>query len=84
MMSEKWMRCKVANGMFSDEVVITIKVHGGEAASFFVPRDKVQGDGDHNGKVKVRSYNDDSGVWAVVPNDQQTLVPVDSTELVGA
>jgi hypothetical protein len=43
-MSERWLRCIVRKGMFSDEMVVVIKILSGEPVSFFVPRERVAGE----------------------------------------
>jgi len=37
------VRCKVRDGVFSDEVVVEIRYKDGRAASFTVPRSDLQG-----------------------------------------
>lgn len=83
-MSDRWLRCDVRKGMFSDEVVVMIRTTSGEFASFFVPTERVSGHADHQGRVQVRAFTEDSQSWAVVPNDNQSIVPVDESEFVNA
>ena len=83
-MSERWLRCDVRKGMFSDEKVVVIKTTTGDVVSFFVPAERVNGNIDHEGQVKVRFFREDSRAWAVVPNENQTVVAVDESQLVSA
>ena len=78
-MSDKWLRCGVQQGMFSDEMVVVIKTLSGEEVSFFVPKEQVQA-----GKVMVRTFKQGTRAWAVIPNDSQSIIPVDESELAAA
>ena len=82
-MSERWLRCEIRKGMFSDERVIVITTPTGEVAAFFVPREWVEGT-DRDGRVKVRTFKEDSRAWAIVPNESQTIVAVDESQFVNA
>ena len=81
-MAQHWLRCDVRKGMFSDEKVVVIRTQTGEAASFFVPSERVEGPIDQEGRVRVRVFKENSRAWAVVPNENQTVVPVDESQLV--
>ncbi|HET6248588.1 MAG TPA: hypothetical protein VFE47_12880 [Tepidisphaeraceae bacterium] len=81
-MAERWLRCHVRKGMFSDEMVVVIKILSGETASFFVPREWVSGDENREGQVKVRTFMENSHAWAIVPNESQTVVAVDASQLI--
>lgn len=83
-MAERWLRCEVRKGMFSDEMVVVIKVQSGEVASFFVPRESVLGNENQEGRVKVRTFKEKSGALAIVPNESQTVVAVDESQFVNA
>jgi hypothetical protein len=83
-MGERWLRCVVRQGMFSDELVVVIKILSGESASFFVPKERVIGQADQEGQVKVRAFQEDSRAWAVVPNETQTILAVDESQFVNA
>ncbi len=82
-MLERWLRCEVRKGMFSDELVVVITSVTGEATAFFVPRERVEGD-KSDGRVRVRAFSEHSRAWAVVPNETQTVVAVDESQFVGA
>ena len=81
-MSDRWLRCVIRKGMFSDEKTVVIRILSGEDASFFVPREWVQGVEDHEGQVKVRAFHDNSLAWAVVPDETQSIVAVDESQFV--
>ena len=83
-MNELWMRCKVVKGMFSDELTVLVKTLSGDDVSVFVPRDRVQGQVDHEGRVKVRSFESEAKLWAVLPNESQTVIPVEAGQLLMA
>ena len=34
----KWLRCKIAKGMFSDEYTIIVRTRSGENVAVFVPK----------------------------------------------
>ncbi len=83
-MSERWLRCLVRKGMFSDEMVVVIKILSGEPASFFVPREWVTGKEGQEGQVKVRAFSEQSRAWAIVPDESQTILAVDESQFVAA
>lgn len=80
-MSEKWLRCLIQKGMFSDEVVAQY----GDA-SFFVPKSQVVRDaGDsQSGKLRVKSFARDSNWFAVLPTEYQDVISVSESDLAAA
>ena len=78
-MSEEWLRCVVQKGMFSDEQLVLIVTATGESVAFFVPKDQIR-----ENRVRVRSFSENSRRWAVVPNENQSIVAVEDSELVPA
>jgi hypothetical protein len=79
----KWLACKITKGMFSDERTVTVQTATGEAVSAFVPRQAVQGDhGD--GRVKVRVANGTGRLLAVLPDEHQSVVDIDESQLAPA
>jgi hypothetical protein len=82
-MAERWLRCDVVQGMFSDELAIVYSLQG-KKISFFVPKDEVIGGINSEGKVKVRVFHQDNVPWAVLPNENQTVIPIDEADLVPA
>jgi hypothetical protein len=80
-MGERWLLCKIVKGMFSDELAVLVRTTSGEEVSVFVPRDRVQGSVDEEGRVKIRSFEAQSKLWAVLPNETQTVIPVDAGQL---
>ena len=81
-MAEQWLRCSVLKGMFSDELAIVyeFKQNGGkpEKSSFFVPRDKVV---ESEGKVRVRVVRQGDTAWAILPTENQAMIPIDEADL---
>jgi hypothetical protein len=69
--------------MFSDELAVTVRSFDGDH-SYFVPREFVLGDPDHEGRVKVRVFNEGSVLWAILPNENQTALAVPHSDLAAA
>lgn len=80
-MAQFWLRCQVAKGMFSDEVTVIVQSQDGEEISAFVPRERVE---EANGRVKVRVFDEKGGRFAVLPNENQTVVGIRDSELAAA
>jgi hypothetical protein len=76
-MREQFLKCQVYKGMFSDELAIKVSSKRGDA-SFFVPKNLVQ---ESEGRVKVRVYREGQTSWAVLPDENQTAVPVEEGDL---
>ena len=79
-MSEQWLRCAIFNVMFSDELAISLLAKSGKV-SYFVPKDQVMGSENEQGKVRVRVYREDNISWAVLPTENQAIVPVHDGDL---
>ncbi len=77
-MSDRWLKCLVQKGMFSDECVIVIKTSGGEPFSAFVPKSTVE----RSDRVKVRVFEQTGQSWAILPNEDQSIVDVQPSELI--
>lgn len=75
-MSESWLDCEIGDGMFSDEMVVVFDTDKGEVVSFFVPRSSVEDLGEAKGRLRVRVFEDGGQTWAVLPNEVQSIVPV--------
>ncbi len=75
-MSESWLECEIGDGMFSDEMVVVFKTVRDDLVSFFVPKSYVEDLGAAKGRVKVRVFEEDGQIWAVLPNEVQSIVPV--------
>ena len=83
-MSEQWLRCVVAEGVFSDESVIVLTTLAGEKVSAFVPSDAVERIDEQAGRVKVRVFEDKGKRWAVLPDATSTLITIADEDLVPA
>lgn len=84
-MTETWLKCIVAKGMFSAELVVVFKSETGEVLSVFVPKEAVEGEIGQEGKVKVRAFDDKKGrKWVVLPTPTADTVPIDDESLVPA
>jgi hypothetical protein len=85
-MSEKLLACTVFPGMFSDELAVMYKRKDNQSgeSSFFVPRDRVRGEGSNQGSIgmlQVNVFHDGNAMWAVLPNENQTVIEVDECDL---
>jgi hypothetical protein len=77
----KWLKCKIAKGMFSDEYTVIVRTRSGEDVAVFVPKDYARED---DGKVKVRVSEQEGLAIAVLPDANQSVVDVESSELMPA
>ncbi len=76
----KWLKCTIAKGMFSDEVTVIIRTRSGENVSVFVPKYATE----TNDRVKVRVVERAGHTVALLPDEHQSVVDIESTELVPA
>jgi len=74
----KLLKCEVRRGMFSDELVVSVRRRDGETESFFVPKDEVvQRRGDSFVKVSIAPAGSPFLVIASIPtNEPSTIVAV--------
>jgi hypothetical protein len=77
----KWLNCTVMPGMFSDEFTVVVKTRNGDAVSVFVPRDFAEAGKTEAGRVKVRILEQSGGALAVLPNEHQTVVAINASDL---
>lgn len=80
-MFDRWLKCDVFRGMFSDEFAVVVSTSGGECVSAFVPSDRVEGKAEQAGRVRVRVFEETGRSWAVLPNESQTIIAVEPSEL---
>lgn len=80
-MSEKWLKCSILKGMFRDELAIRCKKVSGSSFSVFVPKDRVNGNIDQEGTVKVQVFHDGGAAWAVLPSGDRATIPVSESDL---
>jgi hypothetical protein len=80
-MVEAWLKCVVFKGMFSDELAVKYQPRRGDPSSFFVPREKVQGE-EGEGKLRVTVFKKDDVSWAILPTENRTIIPIDEADLV--
>lgn len=85
-MNEKWLKCTVHEGMFSDEYSVTVapkQRSGRDVTSVFVPRDLVRRKSEDSpeGLLQVRVYRQGSTWWAVLPSENQVAIPVGDADL---
>lgn len=73
MQQQKWITCKVFDGMFSDELVVEL----GDR-SFFVERSSVRNRENDRGEIRVTIVEADGRKWAVVPTRTSESVLLDA------
>ncbi|HUS45690.1 MAG TPA: hypothetical protein VM219_06625 [Phycisphaerae bacterium] len=79
-MTQGWLKCRILKGMFSDEsTMVYHPPKSRTASSFFVPKDKVR-EGD--GAVSVRFFHEGDTVWAVLPAENQPVIPVNKEDVI--
>jgi hypothetical protein len=78
-----WLRCRLGDGMFSDEVVVTYPAAGNEElqSSVFVPSAYVRGESGHEGEVQVEVVVQKGKRYAVLPNAEQDLISPEDGDL---
>ena len=75
-MEDAWLRCEVHKGMFSDERAIVWRWQGGREESDWVPANKVRGEDGTIGAVRVKVYEVDGVLWAMLPTDySDSIIP---------
>lgn len=79
-MVEKWLKCSIYKGMFSDERAIKCQKMTG-FFSVFVPQETVRGEINQEGTVKVGVFHKDNTVWAILPSPYKPTIPVCESQL---
>lgn len=71
-----WLRCRLDDGMFSDEVAVTYPAASTTdwQKSVFVPSGYVQREGENQGRVKVVVVERDGQRFAVLPSSRRDIV----------
>lgn len=80
-MTQRWLRCKVEKGMFSDERVVLYPATGDATKSAFVPANEVQGEPGKSGTVRVWVGRNQDGVMAFLPTEYRDCVFVQEQDL---
>ena len=83
-MSERWLKCFIMKGMFSDERAIRLVSKSDSPLSFFVPKSMVRGALDKEGEVKVLVFKREGDTLAILPTDNRSVVPILEENLVSA
>lgn len=78
---ERWLVCRVDQGMFSDELAVTYPASGKWQKSVFVERTAVDGAPGGNGRVRVRVIKRDGNMMAVLPSPSQDIVYVQAGDI---
>jgi hypothetical protein len=74
----QWLTCQVNKGMFSDECTVIVRTIHGDLVSLFVPRDTID---EQKHRVRVRVIQNGPRVVAVMPDENQSIINVNSSEL---
>lgn len=86
-MNERWLKCRVYKGVFSDELVVSVSPKRTHRRSYFVPKDQVQGNAPaegEEGKLRVKVFQRDDTTWAVLPTEYQETIAVRDEDLLPA
>jgi len=76
----RWLRCTINKGMFSNELLVTVRC-GQDYLEYFVPYEKVSGQIGQTGKVAVTVHNYGSVQAAMIPTDYVEEIPVAPEDL---
>ena len=74
----RWLTCKIEKGMFSDEFNIAVQTIQGDLVSLFVPREMTDLE---KQRVQVRVFQDGPRTVAIMPDENQSIINVNSSEL---
>lgn len=77
MTRDKRLKCTISKGMFSDESCVTVTCRTGEMLSFFISNAYIDKD---TSSVYIALSND--GMYASLPDDYQSVVPVNPCQLI--
>jgi hypothetical protein len=80
-MAQQWLKCRVSEGMFSNERVIVFRGKGNDSIEEFVPADMVEVREGQEGRVRVFIVTRDDGPWAILPTPYSKTVPIDKEQL---
>ena len=79
-MSQVLLKCKIGQGMFSDESVAEIRLLDGRIISYFVPSDAVVS----GENVKVEVFKREGVSWVTLPTAHpHNAIPVRNEDLIG-
>ena len=76
-MNESWLKCRLHDGMFSDEVVIELS----SGRSYFVNLDRIKRNDGERGIVRVRTLESGGATWAIMPTEDVDVIQVESGDL---
>jgi hypothetical protein len=78
-----WLRCRLDEGMFSDEVAVTYPPTADTVwqKSVFVPSACVKDEGQHQGRVMVLVIVKDGQRFAVLPSPSRDIVTPEESDL---
>ncbi len=78
---QRWLKCNLERGMFSDEMVVTYPATGTEITTVFVPSSDVRGRAGETGKVRVMVAKRGAETLAILPTSYRDSVAVSEHDL---
>jgi hypothetical protein len=78
----RWLKCRIDKGMFSDELAVTYPAEGEQQKSVFIPDSDVQGQPGQTGKVRVTLVRENGTLFALLPSSDRDVVTVREADLV--
>jgi hypothetical protein len=78
---QRWLVCRIDQGMFSDELAVTYPAQGKWQKSVFVERNAVIGDAGSIGKVRVGVLRKNGSIIAVLPSPERDIVYADAGDI---
>lgn len=78
---EKWLECRIDQGMFSDELAVTYPASGKWQKSVFVERSAVKGAAGTVGKVRVTVIPREGALLATLPSPERDIVYVNDEDI---
>lgn len=77
----QWLKCQVSKGMFSDELTVTVSTRSGEKVAVFVPKDAAE---ENSGRVRVRVAQRNGHSFVLLPDEHQSVVDVQASDVQSA
>jgi hypothetical protein len=83
-MEERWLKCKVYRGMFSDEMAVKVPQSNGEMLGYFVPKVMVANGAGSEGRLRVRVLRREGITLAILPTEYSDAIAVQESDLIAA
>lgn len=78
---QRWLECRVDQGMFSDELAVTYPAQGKWQKSVFVERNAVKGSPGGKGRVLVRVLRRNGSMIAILPSPNRDVVYIQAEDI---